>query len=439
MLTRADLRKGRCPGALSPMLARDGLLVRLRISGGRLNAKAVRRIARASRDYGNGLCDLTSRSNLQLRGVSEGSLPHLIETLGGLIDEDAGAEAVRNVLISPLAGTGSAIDVAAIGKALEAALVGAKDLHRLPGKFGFLIDDGGPLSLADEPADVRFVYCEAQSEFSISIGGDADEAISLGVCAANGVVEISLALARAFLTVGASMPERPRRMVELIAACGPAAVARAAGLSLSIAPARKRPGFEAPSPIGLKAIGATTCFGAGAPLGRLRAEMLDAAADGAESFATGDIRMSPWRALLFPCVDPERKDDLRRHFAAANFIVDREDPRLAVAACGGASACERATTFVHDDALVLAPIARCLKSAGVALHVSGCAKGCARPRASPFTLVADAGLYDLVVDGASFDPSVAQKLTLAAAQEMLQAMADSIASGCREDRISARP
>ncbi|MGH6798785.1 MAG: precorrin-3B synthase, partial [Roseiarcus sp.] len=192
MLTRADLRKGRCPGALLPMQARDGLLLRLRVSGGRLNAESLRRIARASRDYGNGLCDLTSRANVQLRGVSEASLPRLIETLGDLIDEDAGAEGVRNVLISPLAGIGSGIDVAPIGKALEAALVGAKDLHRLPGKFGFLIDDGGALSLADEPADVRFEYRKRCGDFSISIGGTADEAISVGVCAANRVVAVSL-------------------------------------------------------------------------------------------------------------------------------------------------------------------------------------------------------------------------------------------------------
>ncbi len=436
MVTRADLRKGRCPGALSPMLASDGLLVRLRVSGGRLNPGTLSRIASASRDYGNSLIELTSRANLQLRGVSEASLPRLIEALGDLIDEDAGAEAVRNVLISPLAGIGSAIDVAPIGKALEAALAGAKDLHRLPGKFGFLIDAGDALSLADEPADVRFEYHKGRGDFSISIGGIADEAIGVGVCAVNGVVEISLALARAFLAVGASMAERPRRMAGLIAACGPAAVAQAAGLS--VAPARKRAGLDAPSPIGLMAVGAATCFGAGAPFGRLCADMLDAAADAAASFAKGDIRLTPWRALLLPRVQAEREDGLHRHFAAANFIVEREDPRLAVAACGGAGACERATTFAHGDALVLAPIARRLKSVGIALHVSGCAKGCARPRASPFTLVGDAGLYNLVVHGTSFDPSVAQNLTLTAAQEMLQAMADSITPGCGEDRISAR-
>ena len=68
---------------------------------------------------------------------------------------------------------------------LEPLLVGAKDLHRLPGKFGFLIDDGGAVSLADEPADIRFDYRKGCGDFSVSIGGTADEVISLGVCAAN--------------------------------------------------------------------------------------------------------------------------------------------------------------------------------------------------------------------------------------------------------------
>ncbi len=424
MLTRTDLRKGRCPGVLSPMRARDGLLVRLRISGGRLRAETLRRIAGAARDCGNGLIDLTSRANLQLRGVSAASLPRLIEMLEDLVDEDAGAEAVRNVLVSPLAGVGAAIDVAPIGRALEAALAEARDLHRLPGKFGFLIDDGDAFSLADEPADVRFTYRKAQGDFAISIGRADTQAIGLGVCAASEIVDISTRLARAFLAIGASMPQRPRRMAELISAFGPAAVARAAGLS--VVPEPKTADTAEPLPIGLMAVRATMCFGAGAPFGRLTADMLDAAAGAAQSFAAGDVRLTPWRALLLPHVDAAREGDFRRHFTAANFIVAREDPRLAIAACGGASACERATTSTRDDALRLAPIAKRLSGAGVALHVSGCAKGCARSRASPFTLVGDAGLYDLVIDGAPFDTSVAQRLTLTAAQEMLQAMADSM-------------
>ena len=55
---------------------------------------------------GTELFDLSARANLQMRGVRGESLPLLIETLDGLglIDENAAAEAVRNVMVSPLAG-----------------------------------------------------------------------------------------------------------------------------------------------------------------------------------------------------------------------------------------------------------------------------------------------------------------------------------------------
>ena len=101
----------------------------------------------------------------------------------------------------------------------------------------------------------------------------------------------------------------------------------------------------------------------------------------------------------------------------------RASPSLPAA---GLSACEKATTETHADALALAPIARRLQRAGIALHVSGCAKGCARPRATPVTLVASEGRYDLVVDGTAFDQSFAQNLDAAAAAELLAAMASRI-------------
>src|SRR5205807_2445626 len=64
-MTRENaLRKGWCPGARRPMQARDGLLVRLRISGGIVTAAALRGLAQAGRAHGNGLFDLSARANL---------------------------------------------------------------------------------------------------------------------------------------------------------------------------------------------------------------------------------------------------------------------------------------------------------------------------------------------------------------------------------------
>ena len=77
-------RKGWCPGALRPMESGDGLIVRLKITGGEVSAELASALAQWAEDFGNGQIDLTSRANLQLRGVSEKTLPGLQDALDAL-------------------------------------------------------------------------------------------------------------------------------------------------------------------------------------------------------------------------------------------------------------------------------------------------------------------------------------------------------------------
>jgi len=420
------LRKGWCPGARRPMQAKDGLLVRLRISGGGVSAATLRGLAQAGRAHGNGLFDLSARANLQMRGVREENLPLLIKTLDGLglIDENPAAESVRNVLVSPLAGLDGRFDVSIAAKALEAALAANRDLHALPGKFGFLIDDGSGLSLGPVPADIRFdCWTGGKQPFGIGIGGHANEAIFLGLCGGDDIPDIASRLARAFLRLGSQMAEPPRRMRGLIESYGAGAIAGLAGLRPG--PPRQCGAIEEPCAVGLLRFNERCCFGVGAAFGRLDANMLDAAARAAEIFGTGEFRLTPWRALILPFVHPEEADAISAYFTAHRFIVDHEDARLAIAACGGASTCERGTTDTRSDALALMPVARRLCKTGVALHVSGCAKGCARQAATPVTLIADAGRYDLVVNVTAIDAGTndAKRLDLAAVRETLEMMA----------------
>jgi precorrin-3B synthase len=425
MTRETVLRKGWCPGALRPMQAKDGLLVRLRIGGGIVSALTLRELAQAGHAHGSGLFDLSARANLQMRGVRGESLPLLIETLHGLglLDENAAAEAVRNVLVSPLAGLDGRSDAPSAAKALKAALAANKDCHALPAKFGFLIDDGSALSLGPVPADVRFDWTGGKQPFAIRIGGHANEAIFLGCCGGDDIPDIGLRLARAFLRLSTDMAEPPRRMRGLIESRGVAAIAGLAGL---------RPGsprtsvaIEEPCPVGLLRFNERCCFGIGAAFGRLDAAMLDAAARAAEIFGTGEIRLTPWRALILPHVQGQQADTMRAYFTKHRFIIDREDARLAIAACGGASTCERGTTDTRSDAFALMPYARRFRKTGVALHVSGCAKGCARQAATPLTLIAHAGRYDLVVDATARDAATkdAKRLDLAAVRETLETMA----------------
>lgn len=423
MIGKALLRKGWCPGVRRPMPAKDGLLVRLRITGGIVTAPVLRMLAHAGRDHGNGFFDLSARGNLQIRGVREANLPALVEMLGelGLAGENAASEAVRNILLNPLAGLNGCNETVEAAKALEGLLANNEDLHALPGKFGFLIDDGGPLSLGTIAADIRFDWVGGTRPFAIGIGGCASEAVFLGQCSAASIPSIAAQLARAFLKLGLSMAETPRRMRNLIAHCGAKAIAGEAGLCICETPKPRSAGE--PCPVGPMRFYDIACFGAGVTFGSLDADMLEAAAQAAEIYGAGEIRLTPWRSLIIPHIREDQAGAISAFFAKSGFIAEREDPRLAVAACAGAATCDRGTTDTRSDALSLMILARQLYKTGIALHVSGCVKDCARQAAVPLTLIAHDGVYDLFADKAARNAGIsnARRLGIPAVQNLLAA------------------
>jgi precorrin-3B synthase len=71
---------------------------------------------------------------------------------------------------------------------------------------------------------------------------------------------------------------------------------------------------------------------------------------------------------------------------------------------------------------------------GVTLHVSGCAKGCARPRPTAATLTATETGYDLILGGTAGDHPARRGLSSAAVAEALIRDARRIFAG---ERLSA--
>jgi precorrin-3B synthase len=366
------LAKGWCPGALSPMRSGDGLIVRLRLSCGELPAAQAREIAGWSQEYGNGEIDLTARGHLQLRGVNDASYPVLMERLaeGGLIDASSQVEAVRNVLVTPLAGLDGAFDVRPLACAWEQALAANPGLWRLPGKFGVAFDAGG-LPMGDD-SDIRF-EAQPDGQFVARLGGAQQV---LGAFPARDLVAVARTLAQAFLDLSAPAP---RRMRDAVQAHGLAPFAAATGLALIDAPQSAR--APAADWLGVHSFG----VGVAAPFGRLRAFQLAALADAAT------LRLTPWRALLIP--GPENPAALAEWAQSLGLIVDPADPLLRVAACAGAPACSSGLQETHETARRLAAIAP--SGEGIWLHVSGCEKGCAHPRPAPLTAVATRDGYRL--------------------------------------------
>ncbi|ACB97065.1 precorrin-3B synthase [Beijerinckia indica] len=418
MKASSSSRKGWCPGALRPMPAGDGLLLRLRPPNNVLLLDAAQEIATCAAQHGNGQIELSSRGNLQMRGLMPQSVPEIQVRLKqlGLLDATAEAEAIRNIQISPLAGLTEASDIRPLAQNLAQALAEAPDLYQLPAKFGFLIDDGSLPSLADCPADVRFDYQTATNCFSIGIGGTAASATRLDSCASEDVVPLALSLARTFLMLSGSLAEAPRRMHALLDEIGAPAFAQAAGLFLTAPISSITPKTL---PIGPDDRNGLAFLGAGAPFGRLSHGMLAGLAAAAHQAGVKALRLTPWRLFLLAGFPADRLAQLTKTLSRLGFILDPEDPRLAVVACAGAPACAEATTPVQSDAAALASLIRHQAASGPELHLSGCAKGCAHPTSTPFTLVAKNGLYDLIIKGTSKSRPEQRALTIEAARQVL--------------------
>ena len=404
--------RGWCPGALRPMLTGDGLLVRLRLTGGILDIARARAIAHCATRHGNGLIDLSSRANLQLRGVTEAALPDLTAELQRLdiLDTSAEAETIRNVTASPLAGLDptAVLDIRPITAALEARLVSDTTLHRLPGKFGFLIDDGGTLPLAGVSADISFTAVATAEGpcFVVRLGGE-DTAIAR--CEPVELTDCAARLAQAFLALRDHTPAR--RMRDLVRNIGAAAIARAAGLALQDVPASAERRVEIGRRIGHHEITDMHYVGIALPFGRLSGDALDRLATVAARHGASELRLTPWRAILIAGIASEAADAILAELHDERFILDADDARLHVAACAGAPACNSATTPVQQDAERFIRLFEQVATAGTVLHVSGCAKGCAHATSAPFTLVGHAGHYDLIENGTAADTPVAVHLS----------------------------
>ncbi|RZN06072.1 precorrin-3B synthase [Bradyrhizobium genosp. SA-3] len=362
----ASAVKGWCPGALRPMRSGDGLVVRVRPFGGRLEAAQISGLAGLAERFGNGLIDVTSRANLQIRGVSDESHGPLLDGLArlALLDPDADIESRRNILVTPFWNEGD--DTQALAAELEEAL--ADSALKLPTKFGFAIDDGTSRVLAGDSADVRIERDRSGRLLVRADGARLGRSVGRG-----GAVSTALALANWFITSGGINAGRGRMAAHI-----------ASGAAL---PGTLR-GETEPAPV--MAALRPGHYPQGAMVGVAFGQMLHTTL---HQFAGGGhaLRMTPWRMVL--------SEGKRAMPSGAGLITEPYDPALRVIACSGAPRCREA----HADTRALAAALAPRIAPDMRLHVSGCAKGCAHSGAAAVTLVATRAGFDLVRGGSTRD------------------------------------
>ncbi|PCH72443.1 MAG: precorrin-3B synthase [Rhodobacteraceae bacterium] len=360
--------QGRCPGAHRPMMSGDGLVVRVRPRLARLTRAQILGLCAAAQEFGSGMIDLTNRANLQLRGVAQSAHAPLLVALErlDLLDKDPATETRRNIIVSPFYQEGDL--TARLATELTARLA---DLPDLPPKFGFCVDAGPDRLLAEISADIRLERGQDGGLIlradGVETGRSVDE---------NTAIDHLIALAGWFAD---TMSPEARRMARV--------------LQTRDLPAQ----WTGVRPVGQGAAAqpGQTPLGAliGAPFGQFPAQAL------ADLITAGNaraLRVTPWRLALLEGAQPT---------VAADFVTNPQDPILTTDACPGAPFCPQAQVETRTLARQLAP------HVTGSLHVSGCAKSCARMGPASVTLVGRNGRFDLVKQGRVGDEPVKRDLT----------------------------
>lgn len=381
--------RGACPSVHAPFLELDGALVRIRLPGGWLTARAARTLAGLAAEVGAGPFELTNRANLQLRGLPDGAVPVVRDALvtAGIVPADAGADERRNVLASPTAGVDAdeLVDTRPLVSAVADRLVSTRCSGLSP-KFGVLFDGGGAVHVRGRKHDVAFgalrgadgaVRYEVRFAEPLPLAHRPDEMVS--TVEPERVLEVVDAAIAGWRTSSA---------LERRSGSDLAVPTRAASVSAVGVQPQKQPG--------------RVWVGAVPLLGRLDVEMLTGLADLATRAGDGELRITPWRAVVLTGVAEVDAAVVVGACERLGFVCDAAHPANVVVACAGARGCAAGFVDTQADArsivdrLVAVPVSQRPQS----IHVSGCDKGCARPQPAELSLVGGPvdGAYDVYIE-----------------------------------------
>jgi precorrin-3B synthase len=367
----------------------DGLLVRfMPIAPIGLDAFAA--FCAAARAHGNGIVEITARGSVQVRGLTPDSAAPFAATVAGLgIAAFDGVQVIASALDRD---PDALIDAAALAAELRRAIADAR--LQLAPKISVVVDGGGSLHLDAVSADVRLraIGPAHRPRLIVALGGDDAMATTLGAVAPGDAVAAVLALLRVIATHGPAA-----RAADIMRREG----AFAAVTDGLIEAARAAPPRPPAAAIGQHRLrDDSLALGVGLAFGHAHADALADLGRHAGGLGARDVRSAPGRVLLLIGAADASAAALTASAAKLGFIVDPADPRRRIVACPGAPACASGMIAARTIAAELAP--RLVGGhGGVAVHISGCLKGCAHPPPAALTVVGTEHGCGIIRDGAA--------------------------------------
>jgi ferredoxin-nitrite reductase len=415
----------------------DSFMLRLRLPGGILSAHQAKGLADIAERFGGGNIDITTRANLQIREIGAAHPLDVLTAVDelGLTSRGAGADNIRNLTGSPLAGIDpqELIDTRPLTRALYHHILNHRELYGLPRKFNIAFDGGGRIGMLEDTNDIGFAAVRIGPGkpvpegiyFRMLLGGltgHGSFACDSGVLLEpSEVVPAAAAILRVFIDHGDRTDRKRARLKYLIERRGIAKVMAEAAQYLPAPwrfapaePCEPRGPIEKHGHIGVhpqKQPG--LCYiGVVARASRLTAAQLRGLATITEQRGSGTLRLTVWQNLILSDVREAEVPDTVAEIEALGLATSASAIRGGLVACTGNVGCKFALADTKRHALAIAdyldPLI--LLDQPINIHLTGCPNSCAQHYVGDIGLVAtkvdDGGEaevegYHLVVGGGS--------------------------------------
>ncbi|MBH8562529.1 ferredoxin--nitrite reductase [Nostoc sp. CENA67] len=405
-------------------------MMRMRMPNGILTSNQMRALASVVQRYGDeGSADITTRQNIQLRGISIEDLPDIFNRFHavGLTSIQSGMDNIRNITGDPVAGLDGdeLYDTRDLIQQIQDMLTnkgeGNPEFTNLPRKFNIAITGGRDNSVHAEINDLAFVPafkeagvqgCRGAGEevtnssssptfgFNILVGGffsakRCEAAIPLNAWVApEDVLSVCRAVLEVFRDHGSRANRLKSRLMWLIDEWGiekfRQEVEKRLGKSLLPAAPKDEIDWEKRDHIGVykqKQPG-LNYVGLHIPVGRLYAEDMFGIANLAEVYGSGEIRLTVEQNIIIPNVPDSRLATFLTEPLLERFSIDPGLLSRSLVSCTGAQFCNFALIETKNRALAMikALEAELIFTRPVRIHWTGCPNSCGQPQ------VADIGL-----------------------------------------------
>ncbi len=386
-------------------------MMRLRLPNGVITSNQTKTLAEIVQRYGSdGSADITTRQNLQLRGIRIEDVPDIFRRLkaAGMTSVQSGMDNVRNITGSPVAGLDAdeLIDTWELANQVQDMITnsgeGNPEFSNLPRKFNIAIAGCRDNSIHAEINDIAFVpaYSDGNIGFNVLVGGffsakRCAAAIPLNVWASpSDVVDLCRAILTVYRDRGPRANRQKSRLMWLIDELGieqfRAEVEKEVGRSLSVAALKDEIIWDKRDHIGIypQKQSGLNYVGLHVPVGRLQAADLFDLARIAEVYGSGELRLTVEENVIVPNVPDSRLESLVKEPLLQRFSIDPAPLTRALVSCTGSNFCNFALieTKTRAVAMIRELEAELSVPKPVRIHWTGCPNSCAQPQ------VADIGL-----------------------------------------------